>query len=431
MTGGDQTTQAITRRDALGLALAAPLALTAAACTGRADAGTIRFWAMGNEAANVPALMPAFQRANPGTRVEIQPLPWTAAHEKLLTAYAGDSLPDVSQIGNTWLAELAAIGALAPLPATERDLIADNFPAVLDTNRIGDTVYAVPWYVDTRLQFYRTDLFARAGYGAPPTNWADWKAALHKVKRAAGEGNFAILLPINEFEQLLTFALQVDEPLLRDNGTRGNFSSPGFRAALGFYKSLFDEKLAPLASSTQISNVWNEFARGFFSVYLSGPWTVGDMKARLPAAFQSHWTTAPMPGPTAPGASAPGGSSLVVFANARDPAAAWRLVRHLADPAVQAKFNALTGDLPARRSAWTAAGLASDPLMKPFADQLGHAKAVPKVPEWERIVSEMQVVAERMVRGQFTVDEAAAEIDARADRLLEKRRWMMNKGRAL
>ena len=28
---------------------------------------------------------------------------------------------------------------------------------------------ALPWYVDTRLQFYRRDLFARAGYGAPPS----------------------------------------------------------------------------------------------------------------------------------------------------------------------------------------------------------------------------------------------------------------------
>ena len=43
----------------------------------------------------------------------------------------------------------------------------------------------------------------------------------------------------------------------------------------------------------------------------------------------------------------------------------------------------------------------------------------------------MQIVAERMVRGEFTVDAAAAEIDVRADRLLEKRRWMLERGRAL
>jgi multiple sugar transport system substrate-binding protein len=66
-----------------------------------------------------------------------------------------------------------------------------------------------------------------------------------------------------------------------------------------------------------------------------------------------------------------------------------------------------------------------------LASQLERARAVPKVPEWERIVTEMQVVAERMVRGEYTVEAAAREIDARADGLLEKRRWMLERGRAL
>lgn len=384
---------------------------------------------MGNEGSNVPKLLPAFERMA-GVRVEVQPLPWTAAHEKLLTAYAGNSLPDVSQIGNTWLAELAAIGALAPLPAAQRGLLQDQFPAVLDTNRIGDTVYGVPWYVDTRVQFYRTDLFRRAGYPQPPTNWADWKRSLHEVKRTAGPGNYAILLPLNEFEQLLTFGLQQEEPLLRDNGSRGNFSSAGFKSALAFYKSLFDERLAPVATASQISNIWNEFAKGFFSVFISGPWTIGDMKTRLPADFQANWTTAGMPGPNGPGATAPGGSSLVVFKKAREPEAAWRLVQYLSQPAVQAEFQVLTGDLPARRSAWEVPALVGDPHVQTLGRQLEIAQAVPKVPEWERIVTEMQVVAERMVRGEFTVHAAAAEMDQRADRLLEKRRWMLERGRA-
>lgn len=417
----------LTRREAIALAAALPVT---AACSRSGEPGSIRFWAMGNEGGNVPKLLPAFERSNPGVHVKVQPLPWTAAHEKLLTAYAGGSLPDVSQIGNTWLAELVAIGALAPLPPSRRGLLQDQFEAVLDTNRIGDTVYGIPWYVDTRLQFYRRDLFRRAGHDAPPETWADWKDALHQVKRVAGAGNYAILLPLNEFEQLLTFGLQQDEPLLRDQGSRGNFSSPGFQSALAFYKSLFDEGLAPVASASQISNVWNEFARGFFSVFISGPWTIGDMKSRLPAAFQANWMTAGMPGPKGPGASAPGGSSLVVFKSARDPEAAWRLVQYLSQAPVQAAFQTLTGDLPARRSAWGAPALASDPHVQVLGNQLERARAVPKVPEWERIVTEMQVVAERMVRGQFTVAAAAAEIDRRADRMLEKRRWMLEKGRA-
>ncbi|MES1158969.1 MAG: extracellular solute-binding protein [Terricaulis silvestris] len=391
----------------------------------------MRFWAMGNEAAAVPNLLKAFDEANPGTRVDVQALPWSAAHEKLLTAYAGRALPDVAQIGNTWVTEMTAIGALTPLPEAHNDLLPDNFPGVLETNRIGERYYALPWYVDTRLLYYRTDMLARAGYRGVPSDWDEWKRAMHAVKRIAGAGNYAMLMPLNEFELLLTLGLQQDEPLLRDEGGRGNFSNLGFIHALEFYKSCFDEQLAPVVTAAQISNIWFEFARGFFSIFFSGPWTVGDLRTRLPDAFQSKWNTSAMPGPKSPGASAAGGSSVAVLRSARDPDAAWRLVRYLLSRDAQAAFNEETGDLPARVSAWSAPALRQDRQLAAFSSQLARAKAVPKVAEWERIVTEMQTVAERMVRGEYTPVAAAAEIDARADRLLEKRRWMLERGRAV
>ena len=416
------------RRTALGL-LAGAGAAGLTGC-GPRDDGTsrLRFWAMGSEATNVGQLLPEFERMNPGITVEVQALPWTAAHSKLLTSYAGSSLPDLSQVGNTWVSEMTAIGAISPLPGFADDLLTDQFPAVLETNEINGRAMATPWYVDTRLIFYRSDLLERAGYDAVPQTWDGWKEAMHAVKRMAGPGNYAVLLPVNEFEQLLTFGLQGTEPLLRDRDTRGNFSSPSFVAALAFYKSLFDEGLAPLASSTQISNVWTEFERGYFSFYFSGPWSIGDFRTRL--APTTRWMTSGVPGPTGPGASAPGGSSLVVYRSSPHQEAAWKLVGYLSDPAVQARFNGITGNLPARESAWATPTVAGDPYIAAFKGQLSRARAVPKVPEWERIVTEMQIVAERMVRGEYTPATAGAEIDRRADRLLEKRRWMIEQGRA-
>src|SRR3546814_19489894 len=121
---------------------------------------------------------------------------------KLLTGFAGGSLPAIGQVGNSWLAEMAAIGAIAPVPRTLHGLLADQFDAVVDTNRIAGRLWGVPWYVDTRLQYYRRDLFARAGHAAPPRAWDGWKRALQGVKKVVGDGTYALLLPLHEFEQL-------------------------------------------------------------------------------------------------------------------------------------------------------------------------------------------------------------------------------------
>src|SRR6185369_5770466 len=116
-----------------------------------------------------------FRARHPGVNVRIQQLPWTAAHEKLLTAYAGDTLPDLCQLGNTWIPEFAALHALEPL--TERVAASkvidtnDYFAAILDSNRVDGTLFGVPWYVDTRLLFYRRDLLQKAGFDHPPTDW--------------------------------------------------------------------------------------------------------------------------------------------------------------------------------------------------------------------------------------------------------------------
>jgi len=142
-------------------------------CHGERAAGTqVDFWAMGREGEVVARLMPEFERGHPGIRVRVQQIPWSAAHEKLLTAYVGGAMPDVFQAGNTWLPELVALGAVERLDASiarSRAVRADDyFPGILDTNVIDGATYGVPWYVDTRLLFYRSDLLSAAGSGAAP-----------------------------------------------------------------------------------------------------------------------------------------------------------------------------------------------------------------------------------------------------------------------
>jgi multiple sugar transport system substrate-binding protein len=248
---------------------------------------------------------------------------------------------------------------------------------------------------------------------------------LAAIQARARPGASAILLPLSEFEPLVALALQQDEPLLREDGRWGNFRSAAFRRTLDFYLQMFRRGWAPAVTGAQLSNVWTEFGRGAFAFYVSGPWNIGELKRRLPPPQQDTWMTAPLPGPHGPGASIAGGSSLVVFrASSRKPEA-WRLVEYLSQPSVQSRFHARTGDLPPRRTTWRDPALAEDRYARAFREQLERAKPTPKVPEWERIATEMRLVAERAAHGELTVDEAARELDARADRILEKRRWLL------
>src|SRR5262249_54435845 len=161
------------------------------------------------------------------------------------------------------------LGALEPLGARVRTTpsidAGDYFAGIWDTNTAQGELYGVPWYIDTRLLFYRPDLLAQAGFSTPPTRWDEWQRMLVALKKSVGPERYAILLPLNEFEPLVALSLQQADPLLREGDRWGNFRSAGFRRTLNFYLSMFERGLAPPATNNQIANIWNEFGRGYFS----------------------------------------------------------------------------------------------------------------------------------------------------------------------
>jgi multiple sugar transport system substrate-binding protein len=288
----------MTRRVA---ALGMTIGLAVACRAPRDNSVTLRFWAMGAEGEVVAQMMPEFERENPGVHVRVQTMPWSAAHEKLLTSFVGEATPDVAQLGNTWVPEFSAIHALEPLDGdVGRSAVVRPdafFRGIWDTNVIDDTTFGIPWYVDTRVIFYRKDLLARAGYDSIPGTWTGWRAAMEAVKRQQGANRYAIFLPTNEWAQPMLLGLQAGSPILKDGGRYAAFSDSAFARAFDFYLALFRDGLAPVAGTNDVANVYQEFARGMFAMWITGPWNVGEMKKRLPPELQNAWGTAPFPGP--------------------------------------------------------------------------------------------------------------------------------------
>lgn len=427
------------RRRALSgaCALALFLALVAVPVTGclrpRAKREAVRFWGLGREGEVVRELVPEFERRHPGITVEVQQIPWTAAHEKLLTAHVGRETPDVAQMGNTWLPEFSAVGALERLdaraaasPATSG---ADDFPGIRATNVVEGALYGVPWYVDTRVLFYRSDVLAAAGFAEPPRSWSAWRASMEAVKRL-DPSKYAMLVPIEEWHPAVILGLQQGSTLLRDGDRFGAFREPPFRRAAEFLVALFRDSLAPPLGSVQPGNIYQQFAARDYSMYLTGPWNIGEFRRRLPASLEGAWSTAPLPSPDGteyPGVSMAGGASLVLFASSPRKDAAWKLVRYLSEPEQQLRFLALTGDLPARRSAWDAPALAGDPRLAAFREELPRVVPLPRVPEWEQIATRVFDHLEPAMRGRKGVAECLEDLDAEVDRILAKRRWLLEK----
>jgi multiple sugar transport system substrate-binding protein len=369
--------------------------------------------------------LPGF-RSRGGGSVQLRWLATTAAHEKLLTAFAGGTLPDVFMLARDWVTEFATLGALSPAPVA---LLDDQFPGAKRDVSWRGAAWAVPWTVDSQVQYHRRDILHAAGYPAPPTQWQVWKEMLRAIRRGRSDG-FPLLMQLNWPEHLMNMAASAGAFPLADRESRGAFRSPEFRDALRFYKSLFDERLAPLATGTDVPDPAAELARGWIAVYPAGAWTAADIRRRqlMP---DDQWRIAMMPSVNGAPRTIVGGAVLAVSHGTSRPDAAWDLVRYLTAPVTQAAFHRIAGTLPSRPSAWASSALQEDPIAMQFEPTLTQAIAMPTIPEWPRIATEVQAIAEHMVRGDVTIIQATAAMDARADALLAKRRWLLDRGRAV
>jgi multiple sugar transport system substrate-binding protein len=119
--------------------------------------------AVGREAALVQAQLARFEAQHPDLRVELRATPDEAdtrhqLYVHWLNAHATD--PDVLQLDVIWTPEFAAAGWVHPLdrfrPATDQFL-----PAAVAANSWRGQLFALPWFVDVGMLYWRTDLADR------------------------------------------------------------------------------------------------------------------------------------------------------------------------------------------------------------------------------------------------------------------------------
>lgn len=390
----------------------------------------LTFWAMGVEGENVSKLIPEFERKY-NVKVKVQQIPWTAAHEKLITAFVSETLPDVFQLGNTWIPEFVALNSIEPLDSLcEKNHfeLDDYFSGILESNVINGKLFGIPWYVDTRVLFYRNDLIKRAGWSEAPKTWDELYQLSRTLKKITN--HYAIYFPTNEWVSLVVFALQNNSELLKNNYTDPAFTDSSFVKAFEFLEKFYREKLSP-ANITEVTNIYQAFEEGYIGMYITGPWNIAEFRKRLSEDYQNKWSTAPLPSPDSnyPGVSLAGGASLVINKKSKKKVLAFKLIEFLSQPETQVKFYQLVGSLPSRKSAWADSTFEKDNQLKAFRIQLEYTKPLPKLAEWENImIAKIQKYLEEVATGRMSVRQACKNLNNETSILLEKRKYLIEIG---
>lgn len=420
-----------TRAGALALGVAATLVLTGcgrdtdtpddapaqaeAVAEGEAQ-GDIEVWAMGAEAEVLDDFVTGFEEENPDAEVNVTAIPWENAHGKIQTAIASGEVPDVSLIGTTWMGEFAESGGLDPTPAglvEESDFFAGPWGSTV----VGDTSYGVPWYVETRVLFYRTDLAQQAGWDEAPRTWDELVQFAADLEAKAGAEYGLNLQPgqTGSWQTFLPFAWSNGATVTTEDGTEYTLDTPEMVEALEYYKSFFDAGYAP-TRMLDAGELESGFASGQFGAFISGPWHTALVEEV--GVERDQYALAVLPGKdSAPGTSFVGGGNLAVFKDSDNRDSAWKLVQWLTEPENQQAFYEEVGSLPAVTQAWETGELAEDERLQVFGEQLENTMAPPAVPTWEQVAAEIDSEVEKAVKGAVPVAEAVATMQAEASRI--------------
>jgi multiple sugar transport system substrate-binding protein len=371
--------------------------------------GEITVWAMGAEGEKLSVLAKDFMAANPGVTVKVEPIAWDVAHDKLLTSVAGNTTPDVSQLGTTWMGEFAKTGALEEVPD---DIDLDGtFEGARNTAIVDGTPYGVPWYVETRVLYYRTDIAEKAGITEPPTSWDELKA-MAKAMKEKGGAKYGISLSPNNWQELMPFVWQNGGEGATEEGF--SFDSPEVVEALEYYQSFFKEGLTS-PSVPEGFDVTQGFVAGTHPMFFSGPWHMSLIEEQGGAELEGKWDVAPMPEKET-GTSFVGGSDLVVFKDSENKDAAWSFVRYLLDPPVQQKWYDTVSALPSVESAWEGGKLSTDEQLALFGEQLKDAKSPPPIPKWEQVAAEaINTEMEKVMSGDASAEQGAKAMQQKAE----------------
>jgi multiple sugar transport system substrate-binding protein len=372
--------------------------------------------AVGAEGEALARQLRRFAALHPRPRVELQRTPDDATQRHQLYVQwlnARVGRPDVLQLDVIWTPEFAAAGWLLPLDGLAPPR-ADFFAASRAANTWRGRLYAVPWFLDVGVLYWRTDLFR-----APPASLGALAEAARRATDQPGGPAYGVLWQGARYEGLVTVFLEVLGGFggrILGPGHRVEVDSPQAAAALSYLRDqLHRSRIAPREVLT-----WHEeetrlaFQAGRAAFMRNWPYA-RTLLAAPGSQVAGRFAVAPVPGgPGGRPTAALGGGQLAINAHSAAPAAAWRLVAFLTAPEQMLERAVVAGQYPARRS------LYADPRLAAALGASGGellalvdgATPRPPTPVWAELSAVLQVYLHRALSGQLEPRPALARAAA-------------------
>jgi multiple sugar transport system substrate-binding protein len=379
----------------------------------------------GGEEAMARKQLAAFAALHPDIQVSYQATPSSASERHTLYVTwlsSGSDAVDLLNLDVIWAPEFAAAGWLKPLDdQVRRDrLPLDDFlPAALTASRYRGRLYALPWFVDVGLFYYRTDLYAAAGL-PPPRTFAD----LLQIASLKEKFNlpYGFLFQGQAYEGLVTVACE----FFWGNGGRifddaGNLvlDSPQNRRALQFLVDLiYVHQVSPLAVTTFLEeDCRHAFEQGNAVAMRNWPYAYVIMNEPGSRVAGKFALLPPPHGPGGSSTSAFGGGVLGINAFSRHPRAAWQLLQFLLSPGRIKERSLGLGMLPPLQSLYHDPDLVhAFPFLKDLRQVFWSARPRPNSPLYSLISDILRIHLARALTRQ---EEPAAALRLAQARILQ------------
>jgi multiple sugar transport system substrate-binding protein len=380
------------------------LGLTWAACHGtsvhppRIDASerlrlVFKYQPLGPDPTPMQGLLADFERAHPDVAVATEQLPNDSdtAHQYFLTALEAGADFDVFVVDVIWVQEFARAGWIAdlsyaiPSEAIRNDFVSGAAEAVL----LNDHVFAVPWYADVGLLYYRSDLVPR-----PPKTYSE----LERFAADARRKDPTLQGYVWQGRQYEGLVCNVYEVIWGHEGLTGNeqlrINTGPARAALGYLHSLVQKHVSP----DSVKSAAEEDSRRVFqsgrAVFMRN-WPYAWAEAQRPDSIvRGKIGVAPLPTLSGEkGHGALGGWQLAVNSRAapRNRAAAIKLIEYLTSPASNRALALAYGRNPPRRDLYQESEFAERaPAIVALYPMLESARPRPVTPYYNLLSDTLQ-----------------------------------------